>query len=685
MRVVQAVRDRGFPVVAAVLGLIVAILELTLFNLPHWTSLAAGEEIVASPANIGVVGVRMDYDSGLLEMYEPHGRIEVTGYDTKLRTIWIDPVFHDNAQQQPITIYYDDEGAANRNGGTYNLVAGVEQNNYLLLETMGQSDRVAVEFNSDQSVAGIRQIILNKTIPLGFNWLRFGLLWLLAAFAYLLISRKLWRVTVDPAARSQRISNAVMVAAMVGTLGAAVVWSVSWADGWAAGFRQLLTADHHEYAQLIDAFFKGQVSLLAQPDPSLLSAEYPYDPTYRDDHGVIYLWDYAFWDGQYYSAQGIVPAVVMFLPYRILTGVHLATPLAGFIAAAAAAWFFYLIWRRIVLRWFPQLPYVLYVLGALALFAGSQLVYIMAGPGLQEVVLASGAACVGFGLWALLRATENDKVHLRWVGAGALGLALAVGCRPDLLFVSLLLPVLLWPYLPRKNDGHGRHVAGIAAPPAPIDWPGLLRPNFARLVLACAIPYAVVLGALMVYNAVRFGSVSEFGTTYQLTVANVAGYTDRGVTGTVVTAAYGLFAYLFTGLTLHQVFPFVTADMPWSLPGYTGYLAVSRTVGAVFLPLLWLLPVGGLLGPQFRRRPSLKPLIGAMAGVGLILAVVLTISHGVVGRYETDFFWLWLLPALAILATAHERAVEVGLTPGKVTAVSAALLLVTIGFGLNVG
>ena len=689
MRWIQAVTSRGIVAVLVALGLLAALVEIFLFNLPHWASLTTSDEIVATADNVTLQGVSWNAERGLFEQTEPHGKIEMTGFDAAIRTVWIDPEFSDRHQRQAMRVHFDDQGFTDRNTGPFVLVDGVERNNYILPTSMGHITRVIVEFDSDNATMGVRQIVLNKTVPLGFDGLRFLLLFGGLALVYLIVSRRAWRVPFDPTSRVQRVVNGCLVGAMIVIIGATVVGSAPLGDSFGETVKAVFTAHDHQYTRLIDAFLHGQLSFLETPDQSLLDAARPYDLAYRWNNNINYQWDFSFFGGKYYCYFGIVPALVLFLPWQLLTGQPLSTQVSVFVFASLAAWFLYLLWREVVRRWFPKTPYLLYVLGAAGLFGTSQLQYLAARPELHETAVAAGAVGVFFGVWALLKATAGDDLNLKWLGAGALGLALAVGCRPNLVFASLLLPVIVWPHFVRltgASDLGGRHAAPGSDVPLPWpSWRSWLNPAPRRALTAVAVPYVIVAAGLMLYNGLRFGSVIEFGATYQLTIADIGSYMHRGFLGTLATAGYGLAGYLGSTLSLNELFPFVRADEPTAMPGYNGYLYVTRTLGLLYVPLLWFLALGPAVGRLLKGRRPLRPLVTTMVGLGLFQAAFIAIVGGVVGRYSVDFYWLLALPALVIMLLARQRGVEAGLRPGKLTGICAGVLLVTLFITLQVG
>jgi len=83
------------------------------------------------------------------------------------------------------------------------------------------------------------------------------------------------------------------------------------------------------YALLTDAFLAGQTSLLVQPPAEMLALPDPYDPV---ANARLRLHDASLYHGKYYLYFGPTPAIVLFLPYKLLTGSHLPTRIA-------VAWF----------------------------------------------------------------------------------------------------------------------------------------------------------------------------------------------------------------------------------------------------------------------------------------------------------------------------------------------------------
>src|SRR5882757_121047 len=97
------------------------------------------------------------------------------------------------------------------------------------------------------------------------------------------------------------------------------------------------------YNLLVAGFLDGHLSLKYQPHPDLFSA----DPVVRAR--APNLMDASFYQGRYYLYQGAVPALLVFLPYTLLTG-HPLAPNAVVLLFCLGGFFFALATFRQVQR-----------------------------------------------------------------------------------------------------------------------------------------------------------------------------------------------------------------------------------------------------------------------------------------------------------------------------------------------
>ena len=81
----------------------------------------------------------------------------------------------------------------------------------------------------------------------------------------------------------------------------------------------------NQYELMAEAILDGRIDFAYGDETELETLENPYDPNEREEAGVKYHWDHAYYDGHYYMYFGIVPVFLAFLPYRIITGTVLTT------------------------------------------------------------------------------------------------------------------------------------------------------------------------------------------------------------------------------------------------------------------------------------------------------------------------------------------------------------------------
>src|ERR1035438_6516256 len=189
--------------------------------------------------------------------------------------------------------------------------------------------------------------------------------------------------------------------------------AIAWVGGPASNWHGQ-TSEY--YALLTDAFLAGQTSLLVPPPSELLALPNPYDPL---RNGEFRLHDASLYHGKYYLYFGPTPALVLFLPYRVLTGSHLP-------ARAAVAWFytcgfacscalFFLLAKREKWdcpRWFASAA-------VLSLGTPPGLVFLVTHPSFYEVAIAAGYCFVMAGFLLTAHSLGQDRPRVAsLVGAG---------------------------------------------------------------------------------------------------------------------------------------------------------------------------------------------------------------------------------------------------------------------------
>lgn len=370
----------------------------------------------------------------------------------------------------------------------------------------------------------------------------------------------------------------------------------------------------NQYEKMAEAILDGKLYLEYGGEEELAALQNPYDPKQRDEAGVWYQWDHAFYEGHYYMYFGVVPVLTTFVPYLAITGESLTTyrATAWFTALIAAGLFalFYLLARR----FFPRLPLCVYLTLSVA-FSLMSVWFACAEPALYCTAITSAVAMMVWSIFFFVAAVyiaKRENIAILLAGIGALFGALAFGCRPTVALANVVVIPLLIVFL------RGRKFS---------------LKLLGKLCLA-ALPYVVVAAGLMWYNYVRFDDPFEFGQAYQLTVADQTGY------GFTVSWEEILRLY---NETVHNFFGY------WNIG--TEFPFVSHCGALMNFPILFL--IGVAIYPATRKSLKHHHLYGltAVLALSVVLITLFQImwTPYLLERYRMDiYFLLGILCFLAV-------------------------------------
>jgi hypothetical protein len=515
---------------------------------------------------------------------------------------------------------------------------------YIPLITHGQvSD---LYFISEEDVR-IRSVTVNPVIPLKILSLRMVLISLLLGLTGLALhkrtrpalSRFLFDIPLDEHGKKQKIAYWGMVFSVI---------LFCWFTAYTTHLfyqDQEERYDHRIYHHLTDAFMAGRLSLDIEATSELLDSSRPYDLVDRMQRKVFHAWDASYFNGKYYCYFGVVPALILFLPFKWLTGQHLPTFIGVFIFSALSCIMLALLWQEMVRRFMRRMPFFFHLLGALTFILCAGVALLCRRALTYEAVVSATLMFSTLGFLLLLESCRHSSISYGKLFLGALALALAVGCRPTAVFLSLLTPIFIWHMFRMSPAGRTNKMKCLG-----------------KIALCVGIPYAGVALPLMWYNEARFGSVMDFGAAYQLTFANINALSLVDPVGKFLKVLTGFHAYFFNPLDFSAHFPFVSLKIDYMPPHEYSYdlwlpIYVHNTAvfGMINFPVVWCLVN---IRRGYRAIPEhnaiLKYLLMAMIGIGLLQILVLSLKAGVSVRYALDFMWIFTLLALICAYFSYE-------------------------------
>ena len=391
------------------------------------------------------------------------------------------------------------------------------------------------------------------------------------------------------------------------------------------------------YIRQFDAWKKGQIELDLEVDRRLAALENPYDPTERKNSRARYNWDYAFFDGKYYSYFGIAPILTVHAPIHALTGKLPNIPLTCLILAIAAVITTSLAYREIVLRFIKKPNLWLFLLGlAGTVCASGVYLGVLCSDMYYVAVLSAQVFSMAFVALAV-RSMREEKLWARMIMLilAALALTLTVWSRPTVALMCVaVFPLFIEFIFKIKKDTLKDGILTVS--------------SFALPLIAGAI-------AVMWYNNARFGSPLDFGANYQLTVSDVSLNT--------IDFKYlfsSFFSYFLCPMWQTDAKPFIEMQRIMVLPSGSRYFYADRYCGV----FAYGLPLGIIAYPRLalieKHRGERDVWKTAVVCVTALLALGIAFSDfclgGVNMRYVYDISVILTLISAAVLINLTEKS-----------------------------
>ena len=674
-------RLRHFAKVACVILLCAAALEVGVFNFNHWRSLTWQPITANEQSNL------QETADERLRISAIDNTIEFDYVGVPVHNIKLDFSGNQSAQNVPVKIWFTDDAHS-----TYfdddEYTAGVpvtyvstnnEESKYLNINASGSVYKLRIQVGVDDGETKVTyplylsKVVLNAPEPFNFSGERFLFAACIMALIYAFRPKSsLYRTQLREHPRRTKIA-VIGVAAVEILVGAAFLLfgtnlvgvatqhynSGSWDGVSVVNVFECGGENAQQYAELAKSMTHGKLYLEEEPPNWLQNMDDPYDRGAREqlvkETGENYLWDTAYYEGHYYVYFGVVPVLLFYLPFYLVTGANFPTAIGVligmvfFIAGLSA------LLDRFARYHFKRMTTGVFLLLQIAIVTCCGMPYLLKFPTFYSlpIMLALAFSVWGLYFWMVGRSHKRPEGFYL---AGSLCMALVVGCRPQLVLLSFLAFPLFWRmYI---TEGRIRTVAG------------------ARQFACLIAPYIVVCAGIMWYNKARFGSLFDFGANYNLTVNDM---TKRGMA--VGRIAPALFAYLFQTPATTGVFPYLQAVAFDTT--YLGQTVKEVTFGGIFavLPILWVLPFARrILQMRINQRKTrtVAGVIGVLIGIGVLIAVADAEMAGILQRYFADFSIMFLMAAVLLLFIVNEN-IENG---SKAHAVFVRVLPVAVAIGV---
>ena len=411
------------------------------------------------------------------------------------------------------------------------------------------------------------------------------------------------------------------------------------------------------YEQMFDAFMKRQLHIDVAPSDELVLMGNPYDSDLRKELDVSFLWDRAYFGGRYYSYFGIAPLLLIYFPYYFLTHTvprpqTVCFIMSLFLIPAAAA-----LTVKMQRLFSEKLNPTLLLFSVMAVESASLVFMLQSSADNYYIPVESGVLFLSLFLLTTLCAYEKreniNKSRLFFFLSGVC-LVLIVMSRPNMaVYFLMAVPVYLH-FLLSKD----------------------LKPSGKLLTVLCfAVPTAIGAAAVMYYNYIRFESVFEFGTSYQLTVHDVREY---AYSAELIMPMF--YYYFFKQPAFSKNIPYLLIPFVGGL-NVSGYIYLTSTVGAFSFPSSWSLVFApaALYGQKNKVKAGI-----VLTGMACILFTAYTdiCFAGVNLRYLADISFITALLSTVVIADIFELLSKKG---GKAEYISFVIICLAYVYSFLLG
>ena len=447
-----------------VIVLIALFLEVFLFNINHYRS--SGYETISLDDELTFTETKGES----YRITAANHLFEIHDLNKEVKNIHIEFDQAQPAQVVPIQINFTDSAHESYFYDT-EFTAGIPlvdvstnnwQSQYIYLETTGYVDDLRIDFGDSETLYPLvlKSLTINAPEPFFFNNLRFmlvlGVLLLIYCFRPKSAIYRIFIVKHERKAKAGIIATMLVEIALVSSfilMGSNLVGvatssynSGSWDGKSPVTFFEVGGDNAQQYAELAKSMTRGELYLEEEPPEWLVKMDNPYDKSARDEFqkatGEEPLFDVAYYDGHYYVYFGVLPVLIFYLPFYLITGANFPTAIGVliccilFIAGCTA------LLHRFARFHFKRVSLGLFLLLQIPLIFCSGMLYLAKFPTFYSLPIIMALALVVWGLYFWMRGRTSKRAG-KWYLVGSLCMALVVAPPAVPCLLASGLPAVL--------------------------------------------------------------------------------------------------------------------------------------------------------------------------------------------------------------------------------------------------
>ncbi len=646
---------RDIAIRVSVLLVISLIIELFIFNIRFFQSLSYESRPFDESNTISIEGAHL-LEDGVLELDDDAGSFTITvgNINEKLNNIRlgienideeVSVLAEDHVCDVKVAVWDDalhekmgENGQTYLESGMYDLtekkvLSSVPESEYIWLETFGNTK--AVRFTvSSVSGAGrqfrLNDITFNAVQGLKIKYVRLFLIFIALCTSYVvLFEGSVWKEDCVTPAKWKIVVPWILL----------IITAIA-AFGWATVNPSVFGPDQNEYAPLARALLNGSTSVGEAGE------------LVKNSDGKIVFWnmtssevmfDYAYYEGKYYVYFGVLPCLVMFLPYLLLTGKDLPNFVPVVILCLTIMVEIYIFLGMLIRRYYRRTPFMARLLMTAAACGGMYLPSFISVPDHYMVAISFGLILSMAGIMCWMKALPFNavqaiqtefKVHVGYLAAGSMCMAAVSLCRPTLLIVGLAFLLVIF-------ISDGKTIAG------------LNKREILKCMLAVAIPYIIFASICMYYNYIRFDSPFDFGASKNMTTIPFNG--GSGFLPFLIARA--IYEYLFAPAVFKPEYPFFSYQRWGQIMEGSSILAVTKPDIGLFsgTPVLWLCLLCVGFRKSLKQKKLLLPIVVMFFSAFLLIIFATRFTFCLTERYTLEFSFIFFSIAFIGIMELYEE------------------------------
>ncbi len=483
-----------------------------------------------------------------------------------------------------------------------------KNNTYIQLDTHTNAKEVKIFFQSEKQLE-IDSVIINHS-NLNFSIVRILIVFAIVNLIYYIKTKKIYKIEYNKNSKQQFL---VIFGILLFTIIFITIYYMKEIDVSQYNMLQEDILDQEQIMQT-EALLNGSISLLVKPPQELIDLQDPYNHGLREENNIEYMYDTAYYNGNYYSYFGIAPIITLIMPIKIIFDMYLPLKIYTLLFILIAIFLIFLVYKKIVEKYIKKISLFNFILGFITIVFGSSLLLLLRGEK-YDIVCASGITFFLLAIFLLLDLNEESRYRKLKLFFAGLSTGLIVLSKPSYILYYLILSYLIIMYL--KNIK-------------------LDRKTKIYDMLIYFIPLSLLAIFQMTYNYLRFDSIFEFGAKYQLTSYNMI----YAMTPTLGKIIEGIGKYIFT-LPIINIFdfPFVVPNFNSTNTALNELCYQNKIVGLAAIPIVWVILLIGELKNNIKTKEDkeLKNLINISLITVLLFIILNTVSAGICDAYSVEF------------------------------------------------